>query len=242
MNPIQKDILTKLIQSISPLSFSHMLPDTLKLESDRFNYHLKQLVQKGFIKKEQNEYKLTERGLKLTSDFTAKGQTFDKFKVSVALCIIRKVDNKKSSRVILVQKRLRHPFYGDKNTISGKVERGEEIIQTATRKLKEETGLIADFKYVGTLRNCKKDENGNILEDTFYYYCYTENPKGKLQGSNEYGENFWVPTNEFIGIIKNSEDVAKMDIQVFERLLNGNFDLFFFEQFKVIKNYTRRNY
>lgn len=242
MNPTQKNILVKLLQNNSPLSFSQMLPESMKLESDRFNYHLKQLIQKGFIIKKNSEYKLSKRGLKLISDFTAKGKTFDKFKVSVALCIIREVDNNKSNREILVQKRLRHPFYGDNNTISGKVKQGEKVIDTAKRKLKEETGLIADFKYVGTLRNCKKDEKGNILEDVFYNYCYTKNPKGELQESNEYGENFWVSTNEFIGIIKNSEDVDKLDIQVFERLLSGNFDLFFYEQFKVIKNYTRRDY
>jgi len=236
MHPTQKGILVKLMQSKKRLSFGELLPESMKFESDKFNYHLKHLVKEELVKKISKKYRLSRKGLQAVSILTAKGKKTATFKVSVALVVLRTANNKQE---ILLQKRLRHPFYNDTNSISGKVEKGEKIIDAAKRKLYEETGLKGEFRFVGTFRKCKLAKSGEILEDTFYNSYVTENPTGKLVKLNEHGENFWINTKKLRSTLKTSHDIGKEDLTVFERILNGDYSQFFIEQKRVIKSYTK---
>jgi 8-oxo-dGTP pyrophosphatase MutT (NUDIX family) len=55
--------------------------------------------------------------------------------------IVIGVQNINNNKQLLVQKRLKEPYFGYKGFISGKIRYGEKIFETAKRELKEEAGL-----------------------------------------------------------------------------------------------------
>jgi len=237
LHPIQKDILSQLMRHKSKLNYGKLLPRELKFESDKFNYHLQFLVKEGYVVKEENGYKLTTKGLQVVSQYTAQGYEEVKLKVSVAVIVLRDAPEGKE---ILLQRRLRHPFYGDINSIAGKIRPGEYIIDAAKRKLKEESGLEADFTFVGVLRKCRFDTFGNILEDTLYNYCVTENPVGELVAQNEYGENFWASISEISKLKAHNFDEGEEDLEVFDKIISKDSAFFYLEQKRAVEGYTKQ--
>lgn len=236
IHPIQRGILVSLMQHSGALNYGRLLPPSMKFESDKFNYHLQFLVKEGLVDRVEEGYKLTTEGLKEVSQFTATGQQEQKLKVSVALVVLRTNGDRQE---ILLQRRLRHPFYGDINSIAGKIRPGESIVAAAERKLKEESGLDATFQFVGVLRKCRLNENQEILEDTLYHYCVAHAPTGELIGLNEYGENYWVPIAEAADIMSKNYDDGLEDRKVFSNLMNGNNEFFYIEQRRVVVGYTK---
>ena len=237
IHPIQRGILTKLLQNQSALHYGTLLPRSMKFQSDKFNYHLQFLVKEGLVDKSENGYKLTEFGLKVISLFTVKGEPTQMLKTSVAVIVVRKTND--GTKEILLQHRLRHPFYDDINSIAGKILPGEKIIDAAKRKLLEEAGLNADFTFVGILRKIRRKESGELYEDTIYHYCYADDPEGELQEINEHGENFWVSTEEALQLMKDNYDDGEEDRNVFSKLMKGDLHQFYIEQDRIIKGYTK---
>lgn len=230
LHQIQLQILTLLMQSADNQRYSElMLPD---VENDLFNYHLQNLVSKGFVSKTGSSYELTEKGKKEITKLDALGNPTYYFKVSVALAVFRN-----DYAELLVQRRARKPFFGDVTSIAGKVQPGEKIIDTARRKLMEEANLASIFTFVGVLRKIKRNEHKEILEDVFYHYCIAHEPVGVLNEKNTYGENFWIPSKEILHFEKKNVDVAEYDIAVWNRLLNKDLSPFYFEQDSIINGY-----
>ena len=234
VNEVQLRILTKLTTSPNGLRYSEMRPFDEYLENDLYNYHLQYLVKNELVSKEGNLYQTTEKGKVLTTNMDALGKVQQLFKVSVALQVVREVNGK---REILRHKRLRHPFYGDVTSVSGKVHHGELIEDAAKRKLKEETGLEAEFKLLGVLRKIRKNKQGKLIEDTLYHVCYAENPIGKLIKKNVYGENFWSNFDQAIQFIKLNTDVGEYDIKILEHIHDNNLERLYWQQTTVVNTY-----
>lgn len=169
------------------------------------------------------------------SNIDLKGKTYDLFRFSVTVYVIKIIDGKKH---ILVQKRKRYPYYDDITTVVGKIKKGELIKDAAKRKLKEETGLdIKDVKVLGILRKIRLNKKGDLVEDVVYNACYAENPKGVLQESNEWGENRWCDIDEFIEIQKKNIDYGPYDGEITLRIKNEEFTPFHFEQISTVRDY-----
>lgn len=232
IDPVQLHILTILNRCIEPLRYSELNIDNI--DNDLFNYHLQFLVKKKLVEKTDRGYQISIKGKKIMANIDAVGKTYDLFRFSITANVIK---NENGKKYILGQKRLRHPYYGDVSTISGKVKKGELVINAAKRKLKEETGLEADFKVLGLLRKIRLNENGDVVEDTVYNVCYGENPKGELIEKNEYGENKWYEIEEFKKLHAKNTDIGEYDKEVFERIFDKNFETFHFEQISTIKDY-----
>lgn len=231
LHPIQQQILTKLMQAPGERRYSELMVDGV--ENDLFNYHLQQLVKVGFITKNETGYALSENGQKAITHLDALGNPRQFFKVSVALMVFR---NEFSE--LLVQKRLRNPFYGEITTVAGKVLPGEKIVDAARRKLLEEANLAAMFTFVGILRKIKRNPELMIFEDVFYHYCVASDPVGVLSEKNEFGENYWIRTSEFIELEKmNNVDSGELDLEVGQRLINKDFSSFYLEQDRVVERY-----
>lgn len=232
IDPVQLHILTTLNRHLESLRYSELNTD--KVDNDLFNYHLQFLVKKKLVEKNKEGYKISIKGKKIMADIDAVGKTYDLFRFSITANVIKSENGK---RYILGQKRLRHPYYGDISTISGKVKKGELVVDAAGRKLKEETGLEADFRVLGLFRKIRLDKEGNVIEDTVYNVCYAENPTGELIEKNEYGENKWYEIEEFKKLHSQNIDVGEYDKKVFERIFNEDFNIFHFEQISTIKDY-----
>jgi len=232
IDPVQLQILTILNGTLDIQRYSDLKPKDL--DNDLFNYHLQFLVKKNLVNKTEKGYQISQKGKKIMSNIDAVGKKYDLFRYSITANVMKKENGKK---YILGQKRLRHPYYGDISTISGKVKKGERVTDAAKRKLKEETGLEAEFKVLGLFRKIRKNEKGEVVEDTVYNTCYAENPTGELIEKNEYGENKWYEVEEFKKLHSKNTDIGESDKEVFKRIFNENFGTFHFEQVSTIKDY-----
>lgn len=194
---IQDQILARALLGNS-LRYSELKP--IGINNDLFNYHLKFLLDKKFLVKTDNFYSLSSSGKKYAFKLSLDGTLQGYFKVSVlAFCV-----NKKEKK-LLFQKRLRHPFYGDILIgVSGKIKPGEEPADAASRKLKEETGLLAKFKLLGIKRIIKYDSKNRLIEDSIYHICLSTKFAGKLQKINDFGLNFWESLEKAPEIMENN--------------------------------------
>lgn len=230
LHDIQRRILTELMHHETEQRYSVLqLPD---VANDLYNYHLQNLVKKGLITKDGSHYALTQEGKKVVSKFNALGSEQHFFKVSVALAVFRN-----NYKEVLVQKRLRSPFYGDITSVAGKILQGEKIVDAARRKLLEETNLEAQFTFVGVLRKIKRNAEGTLLEDTFYHYCVATEPVGVLMEKNEFGENFWAKSTELLQWEQKNIDAGPYDLLVWNRFTKGDFSPFYFEQDAKVDDY-----
>jgi len=98
---------------------------------------------------------------------------------------------------LLIQKRLKEPYYGYLGFLTGKVRFGETIIQTAERELKEESGLSAKFKLRYILHEHVYSKEGDLLEDKIFFVTGAENIKGTLINTKD-GENSWMDEKAYL--------------------------------------------
>lgn len=81
--------------------------------------------------------------------------------------------------------------------MGGVVLKGELILPAAKRKLKQETGLDADFKLLGCERRIMY-KNGELFSDVMFPIAYSDSVSGDLIEDNEFGHNMWVSIDEAI--------------------------------------------
>jgi hypothetical protein len=228
LSPIQNHILSKL-KNAKSLRYSQLQPSK-KVPNDLFNYHLQFLVKKGYVRKIGEGYALDELGIKQVHDPYAA--TPDKtgilFKFNVITIISRKV-NKKIE--ILNQLRQSHPSFGKIGVPGGVVRKGESIETAACRKLKEETGLEADFKLVGIQRRMIY-KNGELFADMLFPIAYADNYRGELIENSEFGKNMWVSIDQAIKNESVEYDSLKKIVDVLKEVKKGTIKKmpFFYEE------------
>lgn len=220
---IQNQILSKALMG-NALRYKDLIPKGL--DRDLFNYHLKFLLSKKLLLKENNLYSLTLEGRRTVTNLTIDGKEQQTFKVSVLILALNKKENK-----ILFQKRLRHPFFADTMIgISGKVNLGEDYITACHRKLLEETGLIGKFKLQGIARIIKTDNNNKLVEDNLYHIVTVSGLKGRMQKFNDFGLNFWEDKHKAKIIIADNKSRSKFDDFIL-KLLNKPSKKIFYNNF-----------
>ncbi len=228
---IQIQILTKLLAS-NGLRYSEACPSGV--DDDLFNYHLQFLVKKGYVEKENGLYKLSNLGKINVQPIDALGNWKEFFKFSVLPYVVRTNLRKKE---ILLQRRLRHPYFGNVETVSGKVVIGEKVEDAAKRKLEEETGLTCDFRLLGVIRKIRRSKDGKIIEDTLYHACYGENPEGILEEKNVFGDNLWAEFNEARKLQKQNVTASDQSEEILNRVETGNLELFYFNEDLTVNTY-----
>lgn len=218
VSTIQNQIISKL-KNAKALRYSDIRPDGLA--NDLFNYHLQFLVKKGYIKKEDNNYSLSDNGIKMVADFNPivdNTGSNNLFKVNI-LTVLSRITNGKIE--ILNQVRKSNPSFGKVGVMGGVVQKGENIEKSATRKLKAETGLVADFKLLGIQRRIMYIK-GELFSDVLFPIAYSDEFDGTLLETSAYGNNLWVGIDEAILNDSGKFDSIKSLPIVLKAIKDGN--------------------
>jgi 8-oxo-dGTP diphosphatase len=181
----------------TPYAGFAQLQKATNLTSDHFTFHVRKLMEQGYVEKEGSRYALTPQGKEYADRMDTDENVIEKQpKVTVMITLERQ--NKNGEREFLFQQRKKSPYYNFWGRVGGKVRWGESIIEAAQRELKEETNLEADMKY--QLLYHKRDfdkASGKLLEDKIFLCVYGTNYKGVLKEEFEAGVNKWMTIEEF---------------------------------------------
>lgn len=172
--------------------------------SDHFTFHVKKLVESGYIEKTTSGYRLSVTGKEYANRMDTDENEIEKQpKISVVVVLER--DNN-GRREFIAQQRLKQPYYGFWGRLGGKIRWGESFEEAAKRELFEETGLTADFTYkmIFHKRDYKKAD-GSLLEDKVFVIMYADKYEGELIVDYEGGHNEWLTQEEFMAKEKTFE-------------------------------------
>ncbi|HEU5005195.1 MAG TPA: NUDIX domain-containing protein [Candidatus Saccharimonadales bacterium] len=198
------------------------------LTSDHFNFHIKQLVETGYVEKvSRGKYRLTPRGKEYANKLDTDANVIERQPKAAVILAIQNGDK------WLFQQRLKHPYFGFYGFPSGKIRWGETIIETAARELKEETGLAADYEYKGVYHEqVLQAETGEQLEDKIFHVVLCTKPRGELKAEFEGGSNGWMNLAEVDAKPKKFEsykhelDIALGNLNFIERTVKYSKDQF----------------
>jgi 8-oxo-dGTP pyrophosphatase MutT (NUDIX family) len=190
IHPIQTLILRHLL--FAPTARYATLQKESGIDSDHFKFHLKRLVELGYVEKHDGDYRLSVRGKEYANKLDTDHNEIERQPKSAVILVVERLRHGKKE--YLVQERLKHPYYGFWGFPSGKVRWGETILTTAARELQEETGLVGSFEHRGIYHERDIYEiTGEIIEDKVFHVMFCDAVTGKLMKNFEGGRNEWVP-------------------------------------------------
>jgi len=183
-------------------------------ESNAFAYHLKNLVDEGYVEKVNQTYALSDKGKKEIMYIDGFSGEREEAPLPVVAIVVEDKGR------FLIQKRTKEPFYGYHAFPSGKIKKGETVEKAALRELYEETGLKADLKLIGIFNvftKSSKDASHHHIIHVFY----GNNPKGNLSTNNPEGSLEW--SEEDFSKLKPSYSYMP---SVYSLLKNPSFGMF----------------
>lgn len=188
MHHIQRAILLKLAAS-SYMRFSQLQPS--HIPNNTFSYHLKKLVELGYIEPSSHGYSATRKALKIVQDLD--GQQRQTRPVTLAVLFI----TNPAGEVLLIE-RDSEPFKNWLGAPSGIIHGGESLQQAAVRELHENTTIIAEPVHLtarGVLdfRYLQQDSNDMFIHAIGFVFTYQYKGRVALQGKRaKHGMLSWV--------------------------------------------------
>lgn len=201
------------------------------LSNDHFAYHIKVLIQEGYVTKNESKYSLTNKGKEFANRMDTENTEIEKQpKVAVIIVATKNINGKKH---LLVQERTKEPYFGYYGFITGKIRYGEKVPETARRELKEESGLEeGDIHIKRIVHNHVVLENGgDLVEDKMFYVILIKNPKGDLIDTRN-GKNKWITVERFKKLKKKYYDEDNI-----YRISQSKGDMDFIEKTYFIKEF-----
>lgn len=201
----QTHILRELL-FLPEANFSKLQKPT-NLDADHFKFHINRLVEIEFVKKvSHGTYALTQKGKEYVNKLDTDQNSIERQPKSAVILVIEK------ENTLLLQERLKHPYFGFWGFPGGKIRWGETILQAGERELEEETGLHTNLTYRGVYHEHVIDkDSGELLEDKIFHILHGVIQKDTLQTSFEGGRNAWLDENEIHKLTKKyvSFDIEK---------------------------------
>ncbi len=217
VHPIQASIL-RVLMFKPEARFSDL--NTEAISSDHFTFHVKKLLELELIEKTDGGlYRLTRPGKEFTNRFDTDVKQIvleRQAKIGVSVICTRE---RNGNAEYLIQQRLKQPYYGFYGFVTGKVRWGENVHETATRELKEETGLSATLKPVGIEHKMDYSEEGDLLEDKYFFIFKGTSVKDELTERFEGGRNTWFSREE----VEKLPDVFGDVEEVLDVIIKGSF-------------------
>ena len=162
------------------------------LESDHVKFHIKQLVKLGYVNKIGNAYQLSVIGKEYANKLDTDAGVIERQPKVAVLLVVERYNSKTHMMEYLLQKRLKHPYFGFWGAPTGKVRWGETLLDAAARELKEETGLTGVFEYRGIYHErVRRQATGEIIEDKLFQLMFCDRFSGELQVEFDSGYNTW---------------------------------------------------
>jgi ADP-ribose pyrophosphatase YjhB (NUDIX family) len=190
----QTKILRELL-FVPKINFAGLVKIT-GLDGDHAKFHIKRLVELGYIDKKSSSYSLSIIGKEYSNKLDTDDNTIERQPKSTTIMIVK---NPRTGK-FLIQQRLKNPFFGFWTFFGGKIRWGETVAETAVRETEEETGLITrpeDWQWRGVYHEIvRHGSSGEIVEDKLFYIMYTEKYSGKLMANFEGGRNVWMTLDE----------------------------------------------
>jgi ADP-ribose pyrophosphatase YjhB (NUDIX family) len=153
--------------------------------SNKFAYHLKVLIEKGLVEKnDKGEYCLTTKGKRKVAYIESTGKRFDNQIVAVVVLI------SKGSRYLMLHRK-KEPFYGYWGIHGGRLRSENYILEQAKESVKKETGLECEFELKG-LFSSKSYVGDDFAYGHQLFVVKGRNPKGELLRETSKGVNRWV--------------------------------------------------
>jgi ADP-ribose pyrophosphatase YjhB (NUDIX family) len=195
------------------------------LTSDHFTFHINRLLEIGLVERTgRGRYQLTIKGKEYANRLDTDERTVERqAKLAVMILPVRRRDD--GSEELLIQKRLKQPFFGWYACMTGKLRWGETAVAGAARELKEETGLEADLTITTIYHKLDYTTEGELLEDKHFYVVRAEQVRGNFTKQFDGGENYWFTPEEiatlspaFSGIDAVAEWVHAASFQFVEKV------------------------
>jgi 8-oxo-dGTP diphosphatase len=205
LHPIQTHILSTLLFADQE-RFSALNPGTVS--NDHFTFHLRRLRQIGLVEKGADaRYRLTSTGKEFANrlepgDVSVTRQA----KIGVNVVAVRKHAGRKQ---YLVQRRLKHPYFGFYGFITDPIRWGETVYEAAERELLRETGLRGRFRMAGVEHRLDYLSDGELQEDKFFYVVIAEALGGTFRQPDTGGENRWMTEKEILRLPKKFQGLEK---------------------------------
>lgn len=206
IHPAQTAILRELL--FVPSARFKDLQRITSLESDHVKFHTARLVELRYIqKKDAGDYALTQLGKEYANKMDTDQNKIERQPKSAVILVIENERGK-----LLVQERMKHPFYGFWGFAGGKIRWGETIIEAAARELMEETNMEAELEYRGVYHELTRSkETGEILEDKIMHIVYGSHPTDTMKDAFDGGRNNWLTTGE---ILAKKKAYKSMSIEI----------------------------
>lgn len=190
IHPAQTQILRELL--FVPSARFADLQKLTALSSDHVKFHIARLVEVGYVNKNSDGlYALTTAGKEYANKLDTDRNLIERQPKSAVILVLEHEGR------LLVQERLKHPYYGFWGFPGGKIRWGETIMEAAARELEEETGLTAELTFRGVYHELTKSkETGEVLEDKIFQIVFGKHPQGELIEQFDGGRNAWLRLDE----------------------------------------------
>ncbi len=183
MHHIQRAILRNLMRGDS-LRYRDIKP--AGVESNLFAYHLKALMQEGYVEQAADkQYSLTADGKRYVDTLSPESL---KPRLQPKIVILLAVRDR-LGRWLLMRRKVQ-PLLGQVGLPYGKLHLGETIHEATHRELFEKTGLKSELKHVGD-GYVTIEENGAPVSEIFFHLFRGTAQTDKLHGNHMAGEIFW---------------------------------------------------
>lgn len=217
MHPLQITILKTLAFS-QGLHFAQIQPKGVP--SNQLTFHLQQLLDNGYITKQEQVYHLTGLGKEKATLIDSETLQFSTQAKQIASVICMRQGTKEME--FLFYERTKHPYFGFHGFPAGKIKYGETIAEAAQREVYEETGLFTQPELLSITHYITYDkETQRLVDDKVLFRFRGVEPTGELVSSAE-GECSWIPESQIRTFVQKPYHSIELVLEEIDEAKNFN--------------------